>query len=495
MRRPRYVLALDQGTTSSRALLFDRRGRVSALAQREHPQSFPRPGWVEHDPAAIWRTQLSTARAALRLADARPADVAAIGVSNQRETTILWERATGRALHPAIVWQCRRTAPICERLRRRGVEPLLRARTGLLADAYFSGTKLRWLLENVAGARRRALRGELAFGTVDSWLLWNLTGGALHATEPSNASRTLLFDLRKRRFDDELLRLLGVPRALLPEVRPSSGLFARTDRRLFGAPIPIAGVAGDQQAALFGQGCREPGSLKCTYGTGGFLLANVGGSPRRSRHGLLSTIAWTRDGTTTYALEGSLFVAGAAVQWLRDGLGLIRRSSEIEALAASVPDSAGVVFVPAFVGLGAPHWDMEARGAIVGLTRGATRAHLARATLEAMAFQTREVIESIERDAGLRVRELRVDGGVARNDLFCSLLADLLGRTVARPAQLESTALGAALLAGLAVGFWKERDLPRLQRIDRRFEPRLAPAERERRFALWQHAVRQVRAR
>ncbi len=492
---PRYVLALDQGTTSSRALLFDRDAKVVALAQEEHPQSYPRPGWVEHDPEAIWRTQLRTARAALRDAGAKARDVAAIGVTNQRETTIVWERSTGRAIHPAIVWQCRRTAELCERLRRAGAERLLRRRTGLVADAYFSGTKISWLVDHVAGARRRARRGELAFGTVDAWLLWNLTGGRVHATEPSNASRTLLFDLRRGRFDDELLRLLRVPRPLLPEVRPSCGLFAATEPSLFGGPIPIAGVAGDQQAALFGQGCFEAGTLKATYGTGCFLLLNTGAKPRTSRHGLLTTVAWRKGGSTTYALEGSVFVAGAAVQWLRDGLRVIERTADVEALAASVPDSQGVVFVPAFVGLGAPHWDMEARGAIVGLTRGATKAHLARAALEAMAFQTREVVESMEKDAGLRVRELKVDGGAVRNDLLCQLLADLTGRRIVRPKQTETTALGAARLAGLAVGFWKdERELARLERIDRRFDPRISRPERERRFSAWLRAVRQVRA-
>jgi glycerol kinase len=474
--------------------LFDRGGRLHALAQREHPQHYPRPGWVEHDPEAIWRTQLATAREALRRARATARDVAAIGIANQRETTLLWDRGSGRALHPAIVWQCRRTADRCETLRRAGVEPRIRAKTGLVGDAYFSGTKLSWLLDEVAGARRRAQRGELAFGTVDTWLLWKLTGGRVHATEPSNASRTLLFDLRRGCFDDELLELLHVPRAVLPEILPSCGLFGTSEARLLGAPLPIAGVAGDQQAALFGQACFEPGTVKCTFGTGAFLLLNTGTTPRRSRHGLLTTVAWKRGATTSYALEGSVFVAGAAVQWLRDQLGVIDRAADIERLAASVPDSAGVVFVPAFVGLGAPHWDMAARGAILGLTRGATKAHLARATLEAMAFQTRDLLDCMERDAGAPIRELRVDGGATSNDLLCQLVADLCGKTVVRPRQRETTALGAAFLAGLGVGFWKdERALAACWRPDRAFRPRLSARERDARHTQWRAALARVR--
>jgi len=488
-----FILALDQGTTSSRALLFDHEGSVVAQAARELPQIFPKPGWVEHDPEAIWSSQLAAAREALEKAQVPASDVAAIGITNQRETTLLWERASGRPLANAIVWQCRRTAPLCERLVRAGHAPRIRRKTGLVCDAYFSGTKLRWLLDSIPGARRRARRGELAFGTVDTWLAHRLSFGRLHVTDPSNASRTLLFDLKRRRFDPELLKLLRVPAEVLPEVRDSSEVLGECDPRWFGAAIPIAGLAGDQQAALFGQRCFAPGSMKSTYGTGCFLLMNTGAAPRASRSGLLSTIAWSRGGATTYALEGSLFVAGAAVQWLRDGLGLIASAAEIEGLAASVPDSGGVTFVPAFVGLGAPHWDSAARGAIVGLTRGTTKAHLARATLEAMAFQTRDVVDCMERDAGLRVRELRIDGGATRNELFCRTLADLLGVTVVRPAQAEATAAGAAFLAGLAVGFWRdERELAALPRAETRFEPTTKRAHREAEHARWREAVGRV---
>jgi glycerol kinase len=501
-RPPRLVLALDQGTTSSRALVFDRDGDVVALAQQEHPQSFPKPGWVEHDPAAIWRTQLSTARAALAKARVSARDVAAIGIANQRETTIVWERATGRAIHPAIVWQCRRTADRCAQLRRRrdrngrSLAHVISRKSGLVVDAYFSATKVAWILDHVRGARRRARRGELAFGTVDSWLLWNLTKGRVHATDPSNASRTMLFDLRRGRFDDELLNSLCVPREVLPEVRPSSGLFGASDRELFGSPIPVTGVAGDQQAALFGQCCFAPGTLKCTFGTGAFLLLQTGAKPVASRNGLLTTVAWSRAGDPLhYALEGSVFVAGAAVQWLRDGLGVIERSSEVRELAASVPDSGGVVFVPAFVGLGAPHWDSGARGAILGLTRGSTKAHLARATLEAIAFQTRDLVDAMERDARAPIRELRVDGGAARDDLLCQIVADLTGRAVVRPRQTETTALGAAFLAGLAVGLWRdERELATRWRLDRRFEPTLTRRERDARHAPWLDALERVRS-
>jgi glycerol kinase len=493
---PAFVLALDQGTTSSRALLFDREGRVVAQGARELPQIFPKPGWVEHDPEAIWSSQLAAAREAVEKARVAASDVAAIGITNQRETTILWERASGRPLANAIVWQCRRTAPLCEKLVRAGHAAKIRRRTGLVCDAYFSGTKLRWLLDSIPGARRRARRGELAFGTVDTWLAHRLSGGRLHVTDASNASRTLLFDLRRRRFDPELLELLHVPAAVLPEVHGSSEVVGECDAKWLGAALPIAGMVGDQQGALFGQRCFAPGSMKSTYGTGSFLLMNTGAAPRASRSGLLTTIAWSRGGIPTYALEGSLFVAGAAVQWLRDGLGLIANAAEVEALAASVPDSGGVTFVPAFVGLGAPHWDAAARGAIVGLTRGSTKAHLARATLEAMAFQTREVVDCMERDAGLRVRELRIDGGATRNDLFCRILADLLGVAVVRPEQAEASATGAAFLAGLAVGFWKdERELAVLPRAERRFEPTTTRAQRAAHHARWREAVARVISR
>jgi glycerol kinase len=485
-----YILALDQGTTSSRAILFDREGRAVRTAQREFPQLFPRAGWVEHDPEEIWASQLGCAREVMAAERLRASDIAAIGITNQRETTILWDRATGRAEHNAVVWQCRRTAPLCERLKRERFDRTIRRKTGLVTDAYFSGTKLSWLLTHVPGARRRAARGALAFGTVDTWLVHRLTGGRVHATDASNASRTLLYNIRSNRWDDELLERMRVPSALLPDVRSSSEVYGETEPDLFGGPIAIAGNAGDQQAALFGQACFAPGMMKNTYGTGCFLLMNTGDRPRPSKTGLLTTIAWRRGGETTYALEGSVFVAGAAVQWLRDGLGLISAAAETEALASSVPDTGGVYFVPAFVGLGAPYWDMDARGAVTGLTRGTTRAHLVRAALEAMAYQTRDVVECMERDSGIRARELRVDGGAARNDLLCQFQADVLGIPVVRPVVTETTALGAAYLAGLAVGFWTSRDEISAQwRVERRFEPTMRRSERERRYEGWKDAV------
>jgi glycerol kinase len=488
------VLALDQGTTSSRAVLFDRSGRALASAQREFPQIFPKPGWVEHDPWAIWSTQLATAREALARARLTASDVAAIGVANQRETTLLWDRRTGAPLHNAIVWQDRRTAASCDRLKRAGHGPAIRRATGLVPDPYFSASKVRWLLDHVPGARRRAGRGELAFGTVDSWLLWNLTGGAVHATDPGNASRTLLFNLRARDWDDDLLRLFGVPRELLPGVRPSSGVLGETVAGLFGRPIPIAGVAGDQQAALFGQGGLTPGVVKNTYGTGCFLLMNTGPRPRCSRHGLLSTLAWTLPDGTDYALEGSVFIGGAVIQWLRDGLGLIAAAPEIEALAGRVPDSGGVYLVPAFAGLGAPHWDPYARGTIAGLTRGTTAAHLARAALEAIAFQVADVLDVMRRDARLPIPELRADGGAAASNLLLQFQADLLQTPVVRPRVLETTALGAAFLAGLAVGFWKDRRaVARTWRPDRVFDPAMSADEAAARRRRWAEALNRAR--
>ncbi|MCP2014489.1 glycerol kinase [Deinococcus sp. HSC-46F16] len=490
----RYVLALDQGTTSSRALLFDREGTVQALAQKEVPPHFPRPGWVEHDPAELWSTQVGVAQEALARAGARPADVAAIGITNQRETTLLWDRRTGEPLHRAIVWQDRRTAPLCGELRARGLETAFREKTGLLLDPYFSGTKLRWLLDHVPGARERAERGELAFGTVDSWLVYQLTGGELHVTDATNASRTLLYSLRTGSWDDELLALLGIPRALLPEVRPSSEVYGHTAAHLFGHRIPVAGIAGDQQAATFGQACLTPGMAKNTYGTGCFLLLNTGAQAVPSAHRLLTTVAWELGGERTYALEGSVFVAGAAVGWLRDGLGLIREAGEVEALAASVPTSGGVYFVPAFVGLGAPYWDPYARGTLVGLTRGTTGAHIARAALEATAFQSAEVLLAMRGDHATPLREVRVDGGGSRNALLMQVQADLLGVPVVRPRVTETTALGAALLAGLAVGFWEGvEDVARLWQEERVFEPALADDEREHRLARWRQAVERSR--
>ncbi len=488
----KVILALDQGTTSSRALLFDRRGRIVAGAQREFPQHFPRGGWVEHEPADLWASQLAVARAALRRAGLGAADVAAIGLTNQRETTLLWERRTGRPLHRALVWQDRRTAPLCDELRRRGVEPLFRRRTGLLLDPYFSGTKLRWLLDHVPGVRARARRGELAFGTVDTWLAWQLTGGRRHVTDPSNASRTLLFNLRTGDWDDELLAALDIPRAVLPEVVDSSGLAGTTDPRWFGRALPIAALAGDQQAALFGQLGLRAGQAKNTYGTGCFLLLNTGARPVTSRCRLLTTVAWRRAGRTTYALEGSVFIGGAVVQWLRDGLGLIRRSADIERLAA--PDAGGVVFVPAFAGLGAPYWDAEARGAIFGLTRGTTAAHIARAAVDAMAQQTTDVLEAMRRDARLPLRELRVDGGAAVNDALLQRQADLSGAPVVRPTVIETTARGAAFLAGRAVGFWSADDeLQALWKAERVFRPRADPAAVRAERARWRRAVERVR--
>jgi glycerol kinase len=487
-----YILALDQGTSSSRAMLFDHAGRVVASAQRAFRQWYPRPGWVEHDPEEIWESQLATAREALEQAGAGPRQVAAIGITNQRETTIVWDQA-GRPIANAIVWQDRRTAPLCEELRGRGLEPLFRARTGLLLDPYFSGTKVRWLLDHVPEARHRAEAGELRFGTVDAWLLYRLTG--VHATDSTNASRTLLYNLAEARWDDDLLRALDIPAAVLPAVQASASVFGETTR--FGQALPVAGVAGDQQAALFGQAAFSPGIAKNTYGTGAFFLMNVGSRPVTS-DSLLSTIAWTlaRDGAaeSTFALEGSIFVAGAAVQWLRDELGFIGRSEDSEALAASVPDASGVYVVPAFVGLGAPHWDPHARGAIFGLTRGANRAHIARATLEAIAYQTRDVVAAVERDAGLALAELRVDGGAAANDLLLQFQADVLGCDVVRAATLESTALGAAYLAGLTVGFWQDlSEIARNWRADRRFSPQMPVDRREELYMGWRRAVERAR--
>jgi glycerol kinase len=491
----RYVMALDQGTTSSRAVLFDVEGRVAAIDQHEFRQHYPKPGWVEHDPEEILETQLRAARGALANARARAADVVAIGITNQRETTVVWERGSGRAIHPAIVWQSRQTAPICEELRRRGLEDEVRARTGLVIDAYFSATKVRFILDAVAGAQQRAERGELAFGTIDSWLLYRLTGGRVHATEPSNASRTMLFDIRAGQWDELLLRELAVPRELLPVVRESSEVLGETEPALLGAAIPIAGMAGDQQAALFGQLCTRPGRAKNTYGTGCFLLVNTGSEAPRSKSGLLTTVAWSRGGRLEYALEGSVFVAGAAIQWLRDGLRLLADAAESDAAARSVPDTGGVYVVPAFVGLGAPYWDEAARGTVVGLTRGSSREHLIRATLESIAYQTRDVLECVRADAHLELEALRVDGGACRNDFLMQFQADVLGVPVRRPPMLEVTALGAAALAGLAVGFWRSDDeLEGLLAGEARvFEPRLGEAERDALYAGWRRAVERSR--
>jgi glycerol kinase len=487
-----FVLALDQGTSSSRAILFDHSGTAVASAQQEFRQIYPQPGWVEHDAEEIWESQLATAKEALLQAGADAGSIAAIGITNQRETAVIWDKQ-GKPIANAIVWQDRRTAPICEELRAQGIEPMFRERTGLLLDPYFSGTKVRWLLDNVRGARERAGRGDLMFGTIDSWLLYRLCG--VHVTDYTNASRTLLYNIFERHWDSELLAALDVPDSILPEVRASSGTFGETNA--LGGTVPVAGVAGDQQAALFGQAAFEPGMAKNTYGTGAFLLMNVG-DERVHSQSTLTTIGWgiarENGDELTYALEGSVFIAGAAVQWLRDELGLISTAAESESVAASVEDSGGVYLVPAFVGLGAPHWDPHARGAIVGLTRGSNRAHLVRATLESIAYQTRDVIEAVERDSGVTLSELRVDGGAAANDLLLQIQADVLGRDVVRPAVLETTALGAAYLAGLAVGFWKNpADVSGNWKEDRRFRPQMPADRREENYAGWKRAVDRAR--
>jgi glycerol kinase len=490
----RYVMALDQGTTSSRAILYDRAGCIVATDQYEFPQHFPKPGWVEHDADEIWDSQLRAARGALEKAGVQGADLAAIGITNQRETAVVWDRATGEPIHPAIVWQSRQTAPICDELRARGLQEEVRARTGLVIDAYFSGTKVRFILDAVDGAQGRAERGELAFGTIDSWLLHRLTGGRVHATEYSNASRTLLYNIHELDWDERLLAELRVPREILPEVRNTSGVVGVTDPAWFGAEVPIAGMAGDQQAALFGQGCNASGQAKNTYGTGCFLLMNTGQAAPISKTGLVTTIGWGIEGRVDYALEGSIFVAGAAVQWLRDGIGLIERAPDSEAAARSVEDTGGVYLVPAFVGLGAPYWDERARGAILGLTRGTTRAHVVRATLESIAYQTRDVVECVQRDSGLDLESLRVDGGAAQNDFLMQFQADVLGVPVERPEVLEVTATGAAALAGLAVGFWAGVDEIEVTSSGRTiFEPALDADRRDGLYAGWQRAVERSR--
>ena len=483
-----FILALDQGTTSSRAILFDHAGSIVAVAQKEFPQIFPKPGWVEHNPVDIWATQAGVAAEVLQKANVTAADIAAIGITNQRETTVVWDRATGAPICNAIVWQDRRTASICDGLKKRKLDRVIRKKTGLVVDAYFSATKVQWILEHVKGARARARRGELAFGTVDSWLVWNLTGGTVHVTDASNASRTMLYNIRKGDWDDELLTIFGVPRSMLPEVRSSSEVYGHTT--LLGASIPIAGMAGDQQAALFGQVCTAPGMVKNTYGTGCFMLMNTGTKPIVSKNNLLTTVAWRIGARTDYALEGSIFIAGAVVQWLRDGLGIIRSSTEVEALAASVPDTHGVYLVPAFAGLGAPHWDQYARGTMVGITRGTTRAHIARAALEGIALQVMDILTAMQADSGIKLKELRVDGGACANNLLMQLQADLLNVPVVRPVVAETTALGAAYLAGLAVGYWKNQaDIARQWQVDRRFTPAMKAASRTKMAAGWNKAV------
>jgi glycerol kinase len=489
-----HILALDQGTTSSRAIAFDDTGRITGLAQREFTQIFPRPGWVEHDPNEIWATQIGVATEVLGRAGLTPRDIAAIGITNQRETAIVWDRETGKPVYNAIVWQDRRTAEFCDQLKRDGHEALIRDKTGLVIDAYFSGSKVRWILDHVEGARARADEGKLAFGTVDSWLVWQLTGGATHITDVTNASRTMLFDIHALAWDDELLRVLGVPRSMLPEVRSSSEVYGRVSTSLGLGDVAVAGIAGDQQAALFGQMCVTPGLTKNTYGTGCFLLQNTGETPVPSKNQLVTTVAWQVGGKTHYALEGSVFIGGAVVQWLRDGLGIIRQSAEVEALAGSVPDSGGVYLVPAFAGLGAPHWDPYARGTIVGITRGTTAAHIARAAVESIAFQVADLLEAVQDDSGIPLSELRVDGGAAVNDAMLQLQADLLGVPVVRPKVTETTALGAAYLAGLGVGVWESAGaVSRQWQVDRRFEPALSSDVAARRRAEWRAALERAK--
>jgi glycerol kinase len=484
----KHILALDQGTTSSRAIVFDHSGAVVAVAQQEFRQIFPQPGWVEHDAHEIWATQSGVAANALKKANLSASDIAAIGITNQRETTVVWDRATGKPICNAIVWQDRRTAGACDRLRRAGHTAMIRKKTGLVLDAYFSATKLQWILQNIPGAKARARRGELAFGTIDSWLVWNLTGGRVHVTDVSNASRTMLFNLKTCDWDTDLLKLFGIPRSLLPAVRDSSEVYGECT--LWGAAIPIAGIAGDQQAALFGQACTKPGMVKNTYGTGCFMLMNTGTKPIASKNNLLTTVAWRIGGRTEYALEGSIFIAGAVVQWLRDGLGLIKTSAEVEALAASVADNGGVYLVPAFAGLGAPHWDQYARGLLAGVTRGTTSAHLARAALEGIAYQVHDILHAMQADSGITLKELRVDGGACANNLLMQFQADLLGVPVVRPRVSETTALGAAYLAGLAVGYWKNpAEIAAQWQADRRFTPVMKSPARQKLLTGWTKAL------
>ena len=486
-----YVMAFDAGTSSSRAILFDRRGEIVAIAQREFPQIYPKPGWVEHNPSDVWHTQLSVAHEAIKMAGINPAEIVGIGITNQRETTVVWDRATGQPLMNAIVWQDRRTAGFCDELKSRGLSAYVAENTGLVIDAYFSGTKIKWILDNVPGARERAMRGELAFGTIDSWLTWNLTGGKAHVTDYSNASRTLLLNIKSGAWDDRLLSEIGVPRSVLPAVKNSSEVYGTTVPALFdGVAIPVAASVGDQQGALFGQSCFESGMVKATYGTGGSLLMNTGSTPMPSKNGLLTTIAWGLDGKIEYALEGLLFTVGSVVQWLRDELHLVHSAGETEAAAKKVPDTNGVYVVPAFTGLSAPHWDQYARGTIVGITRGANRNHLIRASLESMAYQIRDLIGCMEADSGIRNTELKVDGGACKNDFVMQFQADMLGVPVLRPKIVDTTAKGAAFLAGLATGFWKDRkDLSNAFALERSFTPMMSRADADRLYAGWNRAV------
>ncbi len=491
----RYILAIDQGTTSSRAILFNREGEIAGIAQQEFEQFFPKPGWVEHDANEIWTSTLACIAEVFRIADVQPAEVASIGITNQRETTIVWEKATGRPVHKAIVWQSRQSEPLCERLRKEGYEPLFREKTGLLIDPYFSGTKVRWILDHVPGARKKAERGELLFGTVDTWLIYRLSGGKVHVTDYSNASRTLMYNIHDLDWDEELLEILQVPRSMLPEVRSSSEIYAETvSHHFFGYEVPIAGIAGDQQAALFGQACFEKGMAKNTYGTGCFMLMNTGSQAVKSNNGLLTTIAWGLDGKVEYALEGSVFIAGSAIQWLRDGLKMIENSAESETQALKVTSTEGVYMVPAFVGLGTPYWDSDARGAIFGLTRGTTKEHIIRATLESLAYQTKDVLDAMVLDSSIDLTSLRVDGGAVSNGFLMQFQSDLLGVPVDRPVIQETTALGAAYLAGLAVGFWSSKEeIVQLWKKDVTFTPQMAEKKRQTLYAGWKKAVEATR--
>lgn len=488
-----YILAFDQGTTSCRAILFDRDAKIVGVAQKEFSQYYPEPGWVEHDAMEIWGAQMGVAREVLETQGVKPSQVAGIGITNQRETTVVWDKETGRPVHNAIVWQDRRTAALCDDLKARGLEQHIRDTTGLVVDAYFSGTKIRWILDNVEGAQERAERGELLFGTMDTWLVWNLTRGERHVTDYSNASRTMLYDIRTLDWDARMLEELGIPRSMLPDVRPSSEVYGNTGKEMFGgAQVPIAGIAGDQQAALFGQTCFDKGMVKNTYGTGCFLLMNTGETPVPSQSGLLTTIAWGLDGKVEYALEGAIFIAGAAVQWLRDELKLIDSAEDSEYYAGKVPDSGGVYVVPAFAGLGAPYWDMYARGAIFGLTRGTRKEHITRATLDSLAYQTKDVIDAMQADSGLELKSLRVDGGAVANNVMMQFQADMLGVNVERPQVTESTALGAAYLAGIAVGVWTKDEVVSKGALDRTFTPNMDPGVREQRYKGWKKAVRRT---
>ncbi|EIV99628.1 LOW QUALITY PROTEIN: glycerol kinase [Thermoanaerobacter siderophilus SR4] len=486
----KYIMAFDQGTTSSRAIIFDRSGKIIASLNQEFKQIYPKPGWVEHDPMEIWGSQISVAKGVIEKAGINPEDIAAIGITNQRETTVVWDKNTGKPIYNAIVWQCRRTAPICDELKNKGFDKKIREKTGLVVDAYFSGTKVKWILDNVEGAREKAEKGELLFGNIDTWLIWNLTSGKVHVTDYSNASRTMLFNIHELKWDKEILAELNIPEQMLPEVKPSSYVYGYTDKSIFGVEIPIAGDAGDQQAALFGQACFKPGMAKNTYGTGCFMLMNTGEKAVPSNTGLLTTIAWGIDGKVEYALEGSIFIAGAAIQWLRDELRIIDNSPQSEEYALKVEDTNGVYVVPAFVGLGAPYWDMYARGTIVGLTRGAKREHIIRATLESIAYQTRDVLEAMQEDSGIKLQALKVDGGASANNFLMQFQSDILGVPVDRPQVIETTALGASYLAGLAVGFWNSKEeIEKNWNVDKHFEPAMDNEKREKLYKGWKKAV------